>query len=99
MKRILFNLTIVMFILPFISFAQDENQSSETIKEALEWISGKLPDIKMSKYFSGSLTTRGDTRKYDYTMEYDIATCSVTITEKYSYIEDRSSTKNDYTGA
>lgn len=97
MKTILFNLTFVVFLLPAVIFAQDSSGSSETVKEALEWITGKLPDIKMSKYFSGSLTSRGDTRKYDYTMEYDVATCSVIITEKYSYIEDRSSTKNDYT--
>ena len=97
MKTNIFTLLLVICLLPITLHAQNNTNDSETVKEALEWISGKLPDIKLSKYFSGSLTTRGDTRKYDYTMAYDVATCELKITEKYAYIEDRSSSRNDFT--
>ena len=109
MKRSLQRICFLFLLSPMIVFAQtpqpadtpatpgnSSSSATETVQEALDWVAGKLPDIKMSKYFDGSLTRRGYTEKYSYTIEFDAASCAVTINQKYSCIKDDRSGKNDY---
>ena len=92
-------LFMLLFMIPMSGMAQNATLSpaaTETVQEALDWISGKLPDIKMNKYFDGSLTRRGYTEIYTYTIEYDAANCTVILNQKYSWVKDDRSGRNDY---
>lgn len=92
-------LSFLFLISPLCLNAQTGGLSpseQETVQEALDWVSGKLPDIKMNKYFDGSLTRRGHSELYSYTIEYDAASCNVVINQKYSWIKDSNSARDDY---
>ena len=66
------------------------------LEEALSWMQGKMDGIKFSRYYDEGMLARDYRRSYNYSMEYDLETCKVTITENEVYVQMRNSTKNDY---
>lgn len=73
----------------------DAIQDKEALREALSWMQGKLKEISYYRYYDNGMLSRNYSRHSNYSMEYDVDACTVTITEVQKYVEDRSSTRND----
>ncbi|PHS65819.1 MAG: hypothetical protein COB12_06230 [Flavobacterium sp.] len=86
-------LTLILFI----SFTTINAQSNNTkeVKEALDWMQGKIGGIKTSNYFDMGAMSKNYWKKYNYKIEYKASDCSLKIIETESYVEDRNSSRND----
>jgi len=88
------NILSLLLILTFTTNYAQSNNTGE-VKEALDWMQGKMSGIKSDKYFDMGAMSKNYWKKYTYKIEYDVSTCSVKVIETESYIEDRNSAKND----
>ena len=87
----------ILSLFLILTFTTNYSQSNNTeeVKEALDWMQGKISGIKSSKYFDMGAMSKNYWKKYNYKIEYEASTCTVKIIETESYIEDRNSVKND----
>jgi len=68
---------------------------TDELIETLEWLKGKLVDIKYDKYFRTGALSHNYSVSYSYKLEYNVNTCTLKFIENYSFIEDRNSIRND----
>jgi len=78
-----------------ISTSKTTDDNAGELEDALAWLKGKISGIVYYKYYSTGALSKNFYRESKYKIEYDTDKCEMTIFEDDSYVEDRTSARND----
>lgn len=65
------------------------------VEDALSWLQGRFTEVRYSRYYRTGMLSHNYTRSYDYKLDYNAANCQLVLEVTNSYVEDRSSLRND----